>query len=103
MEALLQLAALCDRLGAADLFSFETADGRGLRNALAFLAPYAAGDEPWPWKQIQPFQREMYTPIFRWAARAKAWPQTATKYEAIAEKQPGAGSARANLLWPRAP
>ena len=103
LEALLQLAALCDRLGAADLFSFETADGRGLRNALAFLAPYAAGDEPWPWKQIQPFQREVYTPIFRWAARAKAWPQTASKYEAIAEKQPGAGSARANLLWPRAP
>ena len=51
------------RLGAADLFSFETADGRGLRNALAFLAPYAAGDEPWPWKQIQPFPRDVYTPI----------------------------------------
>ena len=49
------------------------------------------------------FQREVYTPIFRWAARAKAWPQTASKYEAIAEKQPGAASARANLLWPRAP
>jgi hypothetical protein len=50
--ALTQLA----RIGAqvdVDLWSYQTADGRGIRGALDFLLPVAAG-EAWPYQEIAP-------------------------------------------------
>jgi hypothetical protein len=44
------MATICQILSAphGDLWTFETADGRGFRRALAFMAPFIADKRTWP-------------------------------------------------------
>jgi hypothetical protein len=44
------MATICQILSAphGDLWTFETADGRGVRRALAFMAPFIADKRTWP-------------------------------------------------------
>lgn len=51
LRALLRLAALGERLG-VDLWGWQTADGRGIRGACDFVAPYVDPAKPWPYRQI---------------------------------------------------
>lgn len=52
--ALFCLAQLAERVG-VDLWTYRTPDGRSLRVALDFLLPFVAGERPWPYQQIYPF------------------------------------------------
>jgi hypothetical protein len=54
LEALCELATLGDRVG-VDLWSFKTTDGRSIRAAVDFLAPYASGEKQWEFQQIGGF------------------------------------------------
>ncbi len=51
LNGLMTLAWLGERFG-IDLWSFQTPDGRSIRKALDFLAPYAAGEKQWDYQQL---------------------------------------------------
>jgi len=56
LRALIDLASLGQNLG-ADLWHFQTEDGRSIRKALDFLAPYLKPDSKWPYEQIEKINR----------------------------------------------
>jgi alginate lyase len=67
LQALFRLAILGDRVG-IDLWNYRTADGRGLRQALDWLVPFALGSQPWTGQQIVKFEPGLLTPQIRQAA-----------------------------------
>ena len=81
LEAFMALATLGDRVG-VDLWTFRTADGRGIRQALDFLVPFADGGPKWPYDQITPFSPAPLYPILRRAA--VAWKEP--RYKALADR-----------------
>jgi hypothetical protein len=42
-----------------DAWNFETDDGRSIRRAADWLAPYLTAEQAWKWKQISPFDPEI--------------------------------------------
>jgi hypothetical protein len=46
-----------------DLWGTSASDGRGLRRAFEWMAPYIAGKE-WPWPQAQPFDADRLIPLY---------------------------------------
>jgi hypothetical protein len=54
VNALTSLAVLADRLG-VDLWHYQTPDGRSLRKALDYLAPYTDPAHKWPGNQANAF------------------------------------------------
>jgi hypothetical protein len=69
LEALMQLALLGERCG-LHLWKAHFDDGRGLLRAIEWLAPYAAGRNEWPHKQIAPVKLEPLVILYRRAAEA---------------------------------
>jgi hypothetical protein len=67
LDGLTLLATLGDRVG-VDLWSFRTPDGRGLRAALDYLAPFAVDGRTWLDPQISAFRADALFPILRRAA-----------------------------------
>jgi hypothetical protein len=67
LDGLTELATLGDRAG-VDLWRFATADGRSLRKAILFLAPYALGDRKWDFEQINAFNGSSLFGVLRRAA-----------------------------------
>ena len=65
LSGLMTLADLGDRVG-VDLWDFETSDGRSIRKALEYLAPFAFEDQKWPYTS-QPSQQSL-SPLIRRAA-----------------------------------
>ena len=63
LEAFFNLALLGEQVG-VDLWHYHTNDGRGIRKALDWFYPYYAGDKEWTLKQIDPFKKESFSPIF---------------------------------------
>ncbi len=57
LRALLDLASIGQNLG-IDLWHFETPDGRSIRKALDFMAPYVSRDSQWPYQEIGRPNRE---------------------------------------------
>ena len=51
----------------ANLF-YETADGRSIRKALDFLAPFAVGEEKWTYQQLGNWPPQMLFPLIRRAS-----------------------------------
>jgi hypothetical protein len=51
LRGLMALATLGELVG-EDLWRFETADGRGIRQALDYLARFASGEKKWPHPQL---------------------------------------------------
>jgi hypothetical protein len=52
LQALFRLAALARNVG-VDLWQFQTPDGRGVRQALDYLIPFALQEQPWPYEEIK--------------------------------------------------
>jgi len=52
LRALTDLACLGRNLG-VDLWHFQTSDGRSIRKALDFMAPYMSAEKKWPYQQIE--------------------------------------------------
>ena len=90
---LTELAVLGGHVG-VDLWHFTTPDGRGIRSALLYLAPYALGDRKWPDRQISGWTPEEVFPVLR---RAAPWYGDATFTDVIRKLPPLAPADRANL------
>lgn len=56
------LARLGDSVG-VDLWNFNTQDGRGIRKAVEWIVPYAAGEKEWTFKQIKPRAFDITIPL----------------------------------------
>lgn len=69
LQCWINLATLADACG-HDLWSFEGKDGRGLAQAFAWLLPHLSR-ATWKYKQIEPFDRGRFLPIF-YTARSLA-------------------------------
>lgn len=98
LQAFWSLATLAEYAG-ADLWHYETPDGRGLRKALDFLLPYV--DVPakeWPYEQIKAFDSASLAPILREAANVYHEPN----YERVLRKYSGVNGKRFQLLCPPA-
>jgi len=99
LAGLMALARLGEHVG-VDLWHYETADGRSIRRALDYLAPYGMGERKWPYPQINGFSAELFYPLVRMAA---------AKYpdgpygELLARIPPHAASAAALWLSPTQP
>jgi hypothetical protein len=52
LRALIDLASMGQNLG-VDLWHFKTSDGRSIRKALDFMAPYTNPETKWPYQQIE--------------------------------------------------
>lgn len=97
LNALFTLAELGKRVD-VDLFSYRTADGRSLRAALDYVAPYFSADKKWPGKQIQEIKHpdDGLASLLRRAAIAYHEPA----YEAMLQ-QTNLAASRFQLLWPQ--
>jgi hypothetical protein len=62
LEALFACARLAEHVG-GDWWSFATADGRSLRAALAYLAPYVDPSRAWPRNDLHPGDRTRLIPL----------------------------------------
>jgi len=68
VNALCALATLAQRVD-VDLWHYHTEDGRSLRKALDFLAPYADADKKWPHNQANALNRGKLSATLLQAAR----------------------------------
>ncbi len=99
LAGLIGLATLGERVG-VDLWNFQTPDGRSLRKAIDYLAPYAkTPPAPWPHEQIADLDVSSLAPIFRRAALA----YRDAVYAQIAAQLSGTERARFQLLEPAFP
>ena len=96
LEALFALAEFGPALG-VDLFGFKTKDGRSLRAALDYVAPYFRPDAKWPGQQIKEikYPDAALAGLLRRAALAYREP----KYEELI-RSADLASSRFQLLWP---
>lgn len=94
LEAFFSLAALGSRAG-VDVVNYRTSDGRSLRQAVDFLAPFASGEQKWPYEQLSEFHPSALHAVLRRAA--VAWHEP--KYRELATKV-GGGNERLDLLVP---
>jgi hypothetical protein len=100
LKAFFELARLAERAG-VDLWHDPAGDPRGLRAAMAFLAPYADPARPWPRQQLGDFTRMPLLPLLRQAAAIYGDPA----FETAIAKLPPAEVARDRsqlLLMPSA-
>jgi hypothetical protein len=99
LEALMILAEAGKRTG-IDLYNFQSKDGRGIRRAVEYLAPYADPARPWPHRQINEMEsaRRELAYVLRRASIAYREP----KYERWLAKHLAAEAARERwqLPWP---
>jgi len=98
LDGLFRLATMGQGAG-VDLWHHESADGRSLRKALDYLAPYADPEKRWPHEQIT---ESSPTGLFALLRRGSIV-YGDQRYEALIEKIPAAEmiADRTNLLWPR--
>jgi hypothetical protein len=83
LRALFELASYGDQVG-IDLWHFETKDGRSIRKALDFLAPYVDPGKKWPYPQIERFNRIELAALLHRAARVYKEPS----YRELLQKLP---------------
>lgn len=96
LRALFTLASLGERVG-VDLWNYRSADGRGIRAALDFVAPYAEAEKKWPHQELR-FQRLDLVPFLQQAAGVYKDP----RYRKLLELLPATDVAanRSCLLYP---
>jgi hypothetical protein len=64
LDGLTQLAVLGERVG-VDLWTYRATDGRSLRAALMYLAPYAFGERAWTHQQLGEWTPQALFPVLR--------------------------------------
>ncbi len=100
LVALMTLAE-AGRQAGVDLYGYQTKDGRSIRRALDYLAPYADASREWPHQQINEMggARRDLAYLLRRASIAYREP----KYEELSEKYLANEAAQQHwqLLWPR--
>jgi hypothetical protein len=96
LRGLFALATLGDRVG-VDLWRYETADGRGIRKALDWLVPYAAGEKKWEHEQITPLRGGSLAPLLRRAGVAYREPRYGRLAENLSDR---GGLGKTDLLYP---
>lgn len=74
LQALCNLAVLAEQVN-VDWWGYATKDGRSLRAALRYLAPYADPDKPWIKNDLVPGGRAALLPLFAEALRHGDDPQ----------------------------
>jgi len=89
------LAMLGQRVG-IDLWNYQTDDGRSLRKAIDWMAPFISGDQKWQYKQIAAPKLKEAATVLRRAANAYQEP----KYEQAIAKMKDGASPMTNLLFP---
>jgi hypothetical protein len=99
-RAFCNLADLAAKAG-VDLWNYQTKDGRGIRKAIDFLAPYADPAKDWTFEQIGGVKlssRMEIAVLLRRAALAYKDP----RYEAVLAKLPAeeVQANRMQILWP---
>lgn len=67
LEAMFNAATIGDRLG-IDLWNYRSTDQPSIRKALDWLAPFAAGERTWSYKQLSRFEPDKLAPLLRRAA-----------------------------------
>ena len=80
------LARLGETAG-VDLWHYRTKDGRGVREVVECIVPYAAGEKEWTYKQIKPRAYDLTIPLLEIAALKYEKPE----YSTIAAKLRNAG------------
>jgi hypothetical protein len=96
LRGLFALATLGERVG-VDLWHYETKDGRSIRKALDWLAPYAVGEKEWTYEQITQLKGTSLAPLLRRAAVA----YKDENYEKLVGKAaPGGDLGKDGLLYP---
>src|SRR3989475_11456710 len=92
IDGLMLLARLGESVD-VDLWSYKTSDGRSIRRALDYLAPFALGQQKWAYQQLGEWPPQMLFLLLRRAAAKD--PQ----YRALMLKIPSVDAAdRSNLL-----
>jgi Alginate lyase len=76
LDALLTVATIGEKVG-VNLWNYQSKDGRSIRKALDYLAPYAAGEKPWPHQQIVKWSPDEFVALLRRAA--SHWPDAEFK------------------------
>src|SRR5215471_13477671 len=100
LVALMTLAE-AGRPAGVDLYGYQTKDGRGIRRALDYLAPYADATREWPHQQIN--ETESARRDLAYLLRRASIAFREVKYEELLEKHLADESAqqRWRLIWPR--
>lgn len=88
LDAMTRLADMAQSLG-VDLWNWEARNGASIRKAIAFVAPFAAAREQWPFQQITTERADLFMPLLRRAGIA------VTDTTALARTH------RSQLLYPR--
>ena len=98
LDGFFTLASLGERVG-VDLWHYQSAEGRSIRKALDFLAPYADPHKKWPYKQISTLKRSRLFSLLRRGTIVYDDPE----YEALIRKLPQSDidANRVHLLYPR--
>jgi hypothetical protein len=99
LEALEYLAMLADRVG-IDLWNYKTDDGRSIRAALDWLAPYASGEKPWEGKQITEPKMNETVQVYRFASRGLHDPKYEQVVQSVRKRGNLAAGDRTDLMFP---
>ena len=97
LDGLMLLADFGSQLG-VDLWNYQTGDGRSIRKALDFLAPFATGENKWTYQQLGDWPPQILFPLIRRAAAH----YTDEKFRTLLTKVPAVNADdRSNLLTRR--
>ena len=97
LNGFFQLATMGEKL-VIGLWHYESRDGRSIRKALDFLAPYTDPKNKWPYQQIVRFKPAALFSLLRRGSIA----YDDGKYEVLIKKIPSEEiiADRTKLLWP---
>jgi len=96
LSGLMSLAKLGECVG-VNLWNYETADGRGIRNAFDFLTPFALREKEWSYQQLGGWSAEGFVPLARQAALKFADPKYVELEAKLARSSP---ADRSKLVLP---
>lgn len=96
LDGMTELATLGERCG-VDLWHFSSADGRSIRQAILFLAPFSFDGRAWAHEQINAFNPAALHTVVRRAARQYTDPE----FQALARRVPTPAPADRASLIPR--